>query len=56
MLAERDFQARVVALARLTGWRVYHSRPAQYGNGRWHTPLQGDAGLPDLILSDPVEW
>ncbi|OYT69750.1 MAG: hypothetical protein CFK49_12130 [Armatimonadetes bacterium JP3_11] len=51
--AERDFQARVVALARLTGWRVYHSRPAQYGNGRWHTPLQGDAGLPDLILCKP---
>ncbi|OYT68436.1 MAG: hypothetical protein CFK48_11590 [Armatimonadetes bacterium CP1_7O] len=53
MLAERDFQVQVVALARLTGWRVYHSRPAQYGNGRWHTPLQGDVGLPDLILCRP---
>lgn len=51
--SERLFQARVVQLARLFGWRVYHSRPAQYQSGRWATPLQGDAGLPDLILCKP---
>lgn len=51
--SERSFQARVVELARLLGWRVYHSRPAMYRSGRWATPLQGDAGLPDLILCKP---
>ncbi|GIV07644.1 MAG: hypothetical protein KatS3mg017_0846 [Fimbriimonadales bacterium] len=50
---EREFQARVIQLARLCGWRVYHSRPAQYRSGRWATPLQGEAGLPDLILLRP---
>lgn len=51
--SERAFQARVIQLARLCGWRVYHSRPAQYRSGQWATPLQGDAGLPDLILCKP---
>lgn len=50
---EREFQARVVALARQLGWRVHHTRPAQYRSGRWATPLTGDAGLPDLILLRP---
>ncbi len=52
-LSEAEFQTQVIQLARLLGWRVYHSRPAQYRDGHWHTPLQGDAGLPDLILCKP---
>ena len=50
---ERELQSQVVQLARLLGWRVYHSRPAQYADGRWTTPITGDTGLPDLILCKP---
>jgi hypothetical protein len=48
---ERDFQRTVIELARLRGWRVYHTRPALNQRGRWHTPMQGDAGFPDLVLA-----
>ncbi|MCS7301488.1 MAG: VRR-NUC domain-containing protein [Fimbriimonadales bacterium] len=51
--SERDLQRALIELARLTGWRVYHARPAQYRSGKWTTPLTGDAGLPDLILCKP---
>jgi hypothetical protein len=51
--SEREFQRRVVEAARQLGWRVHHTRPAQHRGGRWLTPLQGDAGLPDLILLRP---
>jgi hypothetical protein len=47
---ERDFQRAVIDLARLTGWRVHHTRPALTRRGRWLTPIQGDAGFPDLVL------
>ena len=47
---ERDFQRAVIDLARLTGWRVHHTRPALTQRGRWLTPIQGDAGFPDLVL------
>ena len=50
---EREFQARVIELARLLGWRVHHTRPALTQRGRWLTPIQGEAGLPDLILLRP---
>lgn len=52
-VAEREFQRVVVACARLFGWRVHHTRPAIMRSGKWATPLQGDAGLPDLILCRP---
>jgi len=47
---EKDFQRAVIDLARLTGWRVHHTRPALTQRGRWLTPIQGDAGFPDLVL------
>ena len=47
---ERDFQRAVIDLARLMGWRVHHTRPALTRRGRWLTPIQGDAGFPDLVL------
>ena len=49
-LSEKDFQAQVIDLARLQGWLVHHSRPAQNRRGQWSTPIQGDPGFPDLVL------
>jgi VRR-NUC domain len=47
---EADFQAQLIDLAHLYGWRVAHFRPCQTGRG-WRTPVQGDgAGFPDLVL------
>ena len=53
MQREKDFQRAVIDLARLTGWRVHHTRPALTQRGRWLTPIQGDAGFPDLVLCRP---
>ena len=50
---EREFQQAVVQLARLMGWRVHHTRPALTRAGEWRTPIQGDAGFPDLVLCRP---
>lgn len=47
---EKDFQRAVVDLAHLRGWLVHHTRPAMNRRGRWASPLQGDAGCPDLVL------
>ncbi len=52
-LSESAFQNKVIDLARLHGWKIHHTRPAQTRNGRWITPITGDAGLPDLILAHP---
>ena len=52
-MTEREFQQAVVQLARLMGWRVFHARPALTQRGRWLTPIQGDAGFPDLVLCRP---
>src|SRR5690606_28778418 len=32
------------------GWKVHHTRPARTDKG-WRTPLQGDAGYPDLTMA-----
>jgi hypothetical protein len=50
-ITEADFQRLVIDYARLRGWRVHHSRPAQYQSGRWATHIQGDPGFPDLVLA-----
>ena len=52
-MTERELQRAVVELARLMGWRVHHTRPALTQRGRWLTPIQGDAGFPDLVLCRP---
>lgn len=50
-VTEAAFQAQVIALARLCGWRVAHFRPAQNARGDWRTPVAADgAGFPDLVL------
>jgi hypothetical protein len=49
-LTEAAFQRQVIKVAKLYGWRVVHYRPAVMRSGKWATPVQGDAGGPDLLL------
>jgi hypothetical protein len=30
---------------------VHHTRPALNRRGEWRTPIQGDAGFPDIVLA-----
>ena len=48
--SEREFQNAVVEYAHLNGWLVHHGRAAQVREGKWVTPIQGDAGFPDLVM------
>ena len=50
---EAALQAAVIELARMTGWKVMHQRPAQIRPGKWVTPVTGDVGFPDLVLAHP---
>jgi hypothetical protein len=50
-LTEREFQERVIARARTRGWLVHHARPCQRADGRWTTPVEGNAGFPDLVIA-----
>lgn len=50
-MREADFQSRVIDTAKWCGWMVHHSRPVQDSDGTWSTPIQGDPGLPDLVLA-----
>lgn len=48
-ISEADFQAAVIDLARVNGWRVVHFRPARTEQG-WRTPVAADGkGFPDLV-------
>lgn len=49
-LSEAQFLDMIVTRAKARGWLVMHTRPARTERG-WRTPLQGDAGFPDLILA-----
>ncbi len=42
-VSEKQFQAQVVAAARLAGWLVYHV----------HDSRRSEAGFPDLVLCHP---
>ena len=53
-MTEAEFQSAVIEVARLRGWMVMHTRPAQIRPGRWATPLTGNPGFPDLVLVRPV--
>lgn len=48
--SERDYQQTIVGVAKDFGWRVFHARPAKDRDGHYRTPIQGDAGFPDLVL------
>jgi hypothetical protein len=50
-MSEDDFKSRIMDTAMLYGWRICHIRPARKQHGRWVTPIEGHAGLPDLILA-----
>lgn len=49
-MTEAEFLQRVMDTARLYGWLAAHHRPARTQQG-WRTPMQGDRGVPDLILA-----
>lgn len=50
-VSEGEFQDAVIEAAHLNGWLVYHARAVRLASGRWGVPMQGDAGLPDLVLA-----
>jgi len=49
-LSEPEMQRGIIEQARWLGFRVHHDRPAQTSRG-WRTPIEGDAGFPDLVLA-----
>lgn len=52
-MTEAEFQKAVLDLAKLSGWRVAHFRPARTAHG-WRTAVAADgAGFPDLVLAHP---
>ena len=48
-MLEKHFQQKVITIAHYYGWLVQHTR-AVNSNGRWMTPISGDAGFVDLVL------
>ena len=51
LMLEAQFQAQVIQLARINGWKVFHPAKMQSRDGAWRTALQGDKGWPDLVLA-----
>ena len=49
-ITEAGLQRTILEAARWHGFRVCHFRPAQTKKG-WRTPIEGDAGFPDLVLA-----
>lgn len=49
-VSEADWQRTVIDLAKVYGWKVHAERYARTKDGRWMTPIQGDAGFPDIVL------
>lgn len=47
---EIQCQDTIVATARAAGWRVHAERAAVSRGGHYATPIQGDAGFPDLVM------
>lgn len=53
-LTERQFQARVIDLLHMFGYRVAHFLPAVNLRGQWRTPVAADGkGFPDLVAVRP---
>lgn len=50
-MTEDDLLTNVLDTAAACRWLAHHSRPAVDRSGRWATHLQGNRGLPDLILA-----
>jgi len=49
LMLEKHFQQKVITVAHYYGWLVQHTR-AVNSEGRWMTPISGDAGFVDLVL------
>jgi len=49
LMLEKHFQQKVITVAQYYGWLVQHTR-AVNSDGRWMTPISGDAGFVDLVL------
>lgn len=50
--SEAVFLRQVIDVAQILGWKAHHVRPAWSRKG-FVTPIQGDAGFPDLVLVRP---
>jgi DNA segregation ATPase FtsK/SpoIIIE-like protein len=50
LMSEDELQTNIIDMARVFGWRVAHFRAAKTDKG-WRTPVQGNKGFPDLVLS-----
>ena len=50
-MKESYFQSQVMMLAKLHGWLVMHTRAVEIRPGIWKTPMQGNAGFPDLVIA-----
>lgn len=55
-MTEDDLKAAILDACSVYGWLVHHSRPSRErrdGADVYRTAIEGDAGLPDLILAHP---
>jgi len=52
--SEKIFQAQVIQIARMNGWKVFHPATMRGHDGSYRTPLTGDKGFPDLVLAHPT--
>lgn len=50
-LSESGLQRVVIDYAKLRGFMVCHFRAALNRAGSWSTPIEGDPGFPDLVMS-----
>jgi len=50
LISEAQLQDAIIELAQRLGWRAHAERPAWSAKG-YRTPIQGDAGFPDLVLA-----
>lgn len=55
LMTEEQLLDAVIERAHQFGWLVHHSRAAMNARGRYSTPIQGDKGLPDLVMVHPVQ-
>jgi len=49
---ELECEQTIIQAAKAAGWMV-HGERAAVSNGKWSTPIKGDAGFPDLVIVNP---
>jgi hypothetical protein len=50
-MTEPQLQVCILDLAKYLGLLTHHCRPAIMRSGKWATPIQGNAGFPDLCIA-----